>query len=300
MRNFAVGRLRERNCEVMRGRATAVADKSLRSRCHRRRPPPSMTRRRSTLAFALALVGSGGVIVVSSATGRQDDGSPTPANVSVPRISGDLAVAGTVSASSGAWSGSQGLGYSYQWQACDPACSDIVGATGATYVPSGSDLGRQLRVIVTAAASAGSALAASSLTPRVAPAAAVLRAALLAQLVPPDPPLTVALELQTRGYVLPLRVLTRGRALIDWYLGSHPGFVAAGGRGVLVGSGAARFYRVDDSRAYAVSQGRVTIKATRVGKRLVRGSRSMTLTAVATFIPDWSARVSATTSFKLS
>jgi hypothetical protein len=261
-----------------------------------------MTRGASNWTVVLSVLVSGGFVGVASTTiGRAaDEGSITPSNASVPQISGDLAVAGRLSASTGTWSSSEDLSYSYQWQVCIPACGDIPGATSEAYSPGASDLGRQLRVIVTATGADGGASAASSLTARVAPSASVVQAGLLAQLVPPDPPLTVSLELQTRGYGLPLRILTPGRVVVEWYLGSQPVRMTSTAGRVLVASGARRFPRVDESQIYPVAEGRVTLKATRLGRSLVRRSRSLTLTAVATFTPDRSTRVSVSRSFAIS
>src|SRR5262249_40622288 len=59
--------------------------------------------------------------------------------------------------SNGVWSGSP-TGFAYQWRRCDGpdgneggSCSDVPGATAATYVLTGADVGSELRVSVTAA-----------------------------------------------------------------------------------------------------------------------------------------------------
>ena len=56
------------------------------------------------------------------------------------------------------------LGYDHQWQRCDADgtdCVDIAGATGATYVLTGDDIGHAVRVEVTATNVAGDATASS-------------------------------------------------------------------------------------------------------------------------------------------
>jgi hypothetical protein len=110
--------------------------------------------------------------------------------------------------------------------------------------------------------------------------------------VPRDPALTVAIELQTRGYELPFRALTPGRLAVYWYLGSHARLTGPKAGLVRVASGSTRF------RVARKSQ--ITINPTRRGRRLVQRSRSLSITAVATFTPDESDRVSATEEFKLS
>ncbi|MGZ4304021.1 MAG: hypothetical protein ACXVSL_04025 [Solirubrobacteraceae bacterium] len=110
--------------------------------------------------------------------------------------------------------------------------------------------------------------------------------------MPHDPALTVAIELQTRGYELPFRALTPGRLAVNWYLGLHPKLAGPKAGLVRVASGSTRL------RVARKSQ--VTIKPTPRGRRLVRRSRALSITAVATFTPDESDPVSATREFKLS
>jgi hypothetical protein len=215
-----------------------------------------------------------------------------PSVVSAPQITGDVAVGGSASTSTGSWSGSDPLSYAYQWEDCLTTCSVIAGATTARYAPGASDLGQRLRVVVIASNDAGSATAVSPTTAPVAPTASSLRSGLRAQLVPPDPTLTVAIELQTRGYELPFRALTPGDLVVDWYLGKHPSITGPRAGLVLVASGSTRFHRAHRSQ--------ITIKPTRRGRRLVRLSRSLSVTAVATFAPEESARISAAKEFKLS
>ena len=168
----------------------------------------------------------------------------------------------------------------------------IPGATAANFVPEASDLGRRLEVIVTASNAVGSATAATPLTAAVAPSASSLDAGLRASLVPPDPTLTVAIGLQTGGYGLPFRALTPGRLVVRWYLGKHPRLTGPKPGLVLVASGSTRFREAHKSQ--------IMIKPTRRGRRLVRRSRSLSITAVATFTPKESDRVAATKEFRLS
>lgn len=83
-------------------------------------------------------------------------GSPT--STTSPQISGVPAVGATLIASTGSWSGDP-TSFAYQWRWCAPsaadACTDIVGATGSTYVVSSADSRRVLRVLVVATNPAG-------------------------------------------------------------------------------------------------------------------------------------------------
>lgn len=103
-----------------------------------------------------------------------------PANTSPPAVSGTAQDGQTLSASTGAWSGSP-TSYTYQWQRCDSTgatCSAVAGATNTSYALTTADVASTMRVIVTAANSAGSASAGSAATALVAPAPAS----------PPPPP----------------------------------------------------------------------------------------------------------------
>ncbi len=89
-----------------------------------------------------------------------------PVNTALPVVSGSAVEGQTLSASTGAWSGS-GISYGYQWEDCNTvgeACANITTATAATYKLASTDVGHTLRVIVTATNSGGSANAASAAT----------------------------------------------------------------------------------------------------------------------------------------
>jgi hypothetical protein len=246
-----------------------------------------LARTRGILAASIA---ASALLEPGIAAASGDDLAPSP--LSPPRITGDVAVGGSVVTSTGSWAGAEPQSYAYQWEDCTATCRAIAGGAGASYVPGASDLGRRLQVTVTATNNAGSATAVSRTTARVAPSSATLRAGLGKALAPRDRALTVAIELQTSGYELPFRALTPGRLVVDWYLGSHPKLTGPRAGLIRVASGSSRF-RV-------ARRGQVTIRPTRRGRRVVRRSRSLSITAVATFMPDASDPVSTTKEFKLS
>ena len=96
-----------------------------------------------------------------------------PSNSSRPTISGTAQQARTLTASSGSWSGSTPISFDYQWRRCDTTganCSDVGGAKKQTYVLTGGDAGRTMRVRVTATNSAGHTSADSDPTGTVAAA----------------------------------------------------------------------------------------------------------------------------------
>ena len=126
----------------------------------------------------------------------------TPKNSALPTITGTPQEGQTLSASSGSWTGSLPIVYSYQWQLCNSgmlifraissapsgpiSCGDIIGATNPTYAIEGADTLASgairsfavrgyytLRVVVTATNGAGHSEVASSQTLPVLPAAPV-------------------------------------------------------------------------------------------------------------------------------
>jgi hypothetical protein len=96
-----------------------------------------------------------------------------PVNSAAPSISGSAQVGSALTASPGAWSGTQPITFAYQWRRCDAngdACSSIAGATAATYTLTSADQGLRVRVVVTAKNSVGSTSVSSGPSAVVAPA----------------------------------------------------------------------------------------------------------------------------------
>jgi hypothetical protein len=96
-----------------------------------------------------------------------------PTNTSLPAISGNAQDGQTLSASTGTWSGTAPFTYAYQWRRCDTAganCVDVTGATGQTYALVAADVGKTIRVAVTATNPGGSTTATSDPTAVVAAA----------------------------------------------------------------------------------------------------------------------------------
>ncbi|HEX8052110.1 MAG TPA: hypothetical protein VF517_03895 [Thermoleophilaceae bacterium] len=125
--------------------------------------------------------------VVVTATNPAGDGNATssqtavvtarpPVNTSLPTISGTTEDGRTLSATTGAWTGTPTITYAYQWHRCDSAgagCSDISGATSASYALTPADVGATIRVRVTASNAGGDDSASSTQTAAVAPTAPV-------------------------------------------------------------------------------------------------------------------------------
>src|SRR5438094_6342665 len=104
--------------------------------------------------------------LITGAGAGTGPGQQPPVNLTPPSISGTTSVGQTLTASQGTWSG-KSLSYAYQWARCDSSgasCSGVGGATAPTYSLASADLGRTLRVIVTASNRNGSAAATSAAT----------------------------------------------------------------------------------------------------------------------------------------
>lgn len=74
-----------------------------------------------------------------------------PSNVVRPTISGPHTYGKAEAASPGVWTGSEPITYTYQWERCEGStCASIAGATTSSYVAAEADIGKTLRVKVTA------------------------------------------------------------------------------------------------------------------------------------------------------
>jgi hypothetical protein len=112
------------------------------------------------IVTASNLAGSSSVTSAASAV----VGSGAPSNMTPPAISGTPEQGQTLTASAGSWSGMH-PSFTYQWQRCDEAgqaCVAIAGATSATYLLGQGDVGRTLRIRVTATTVARSVAAMSA------------------------------------------------------------------------------------------------------------------------------------------
>jgi hypothetical protein len=95
-----------------------------------------------------------------------------PVNTAPPTITGTASVGSVLASSEGTWTGT-GITYTRQWQRCDAsggACTAISGATGTHYLVAVADVGRRIRVAVTATNASGSAMQTSAATGVVAAA----------------------------------------------------------------------------------------------------------------------------------
>lgn len=116
-----------------------------------------------------ALNADGQATAASNATVVVTGPQTGPPNTQPPAISGQAIVGQTLTASPGTWTGS-GITYAYLWSRCDTAgaqCAAITTATATTYKPVTADVGKTLRVQVTATNTSGSNAVTSAATAAV-------------------------------------------------------------------------------------------------------------------------------------
>jgi hypothetical protein len=140
------------------------------------------TGRRACRAVRRAGVASAGVLAVAALvpSGGSARAEAPPRATGEPSISGTPVVGNTLTASNGSFSGTGPFNYTYRWLRCPASgsggngegCTAISGATFRRYIVRSADVGRRLRVRVTAANSEGSASAVSNATEIVRAAAA--------------------------------------------------------------------------------------------------------------------------------
>ncbi len=126
-----------------------------------------------TLRVAVTAANAGGSTSAVSAASAIVAAAPVskPVNTALPAISGTAQQGSTFTASNGSWSNSP-TSYAYQWQRCDgagAACVTISGATSSTFGLTSADVGKTLRVVVTASNAGGSTSVTSAASAIVAP-----------------------------------------------------------------------------------------------------------------------------------
>src|SRR2546423_403384 len=117
----------------------------------------------ATNRYGSAVATSAQTAVVASASSP----STSPSSTSAPTVSGTAQQGQTLSASTGTWSGTTPITYTYQWGRCDSSggsCAPISGGTASSYLLAAADVGSTMRVWVNASNSAGTTAATSAQT----------------------------------------------------------------------------------------------------------------------------------------
>jgi hypothetical protein len=133
----------------------------------------------ATVKLQVRAVNAGGERTVTSPATVVIAAAP-PANTVAPVVFGTARDGGTVTASTGTWTGTAPIDVTLKWRRCTSSgasCVDVPGATGETYALTAADVGSTLRVQVTAVNVAGTVAATSAPSAVVAAAPPVNTAA---------------------------------------------------------------------------------------------------------------------------
>jgi hypothetical protein len=194
-----------------------------------------------------------------------------PANSSPPVISGTTTVGQRLTTSTGVWSGTEPISYSYQWARCGSSCSAITGATGSSYTLTSAELGVKIAVAVTASNSAGSAQAVASAVGPVAaagPSSVQVKAALSKVLKPSGKAAKLKAIVKAGGYSVSFTAPSGGKLVINW-------FATVKGKQVLVAAANVVFRQSGKTT--------VKLKLTGKGRKLLKAGKSVKITTKATF-----------------
>jgi hypothetical protein len=132
--------------------------------------PMRSTRRRRAAGTALTAVVAAALTALLMPLSGSAGPRAAPDNETEPSISGIAARGQTLTANPGSWSGSTPITFTYQWRRCNDAgadCDDVGGATRQTYVLGSGDVGKRIRVRVTASNADGTSNALSNATVEV-------------------------------------------------------------------------------------------------------------------------------------
>jgi len=123
------------------------------------------------LQLVLVAALASGLTVLATVAGMAETAPAViPENTEPPRVVGTAQDGQLLAAKDGEWTGEDPTAFTYQWQGCDANganCANISGATGKVYRVLTADVGKRLRVQVTAKSSTGSSTAASQPTSAV-------------------------------------------------------------------------------------------------------------------------------------
>jgi len=217
-----------------------------------------------------------------------------PSAGSSPMITGTTKAGSELSVTTGTWSGTPPLSFSYQWQRCNPGCANIAAAIGSSYKAATADVGASLRALVTASNVAGSAQVASAEHGPIGPSDAQVRTLLSKQLAPIGKPSQIGALLRNGGYTTSFKTLSGGSLAIGWYYmpkGANLNKPKHRPTPILIAAGNARF-----SQARQV---KFTIRLTTTGKRMLGSAKSIRLTGRGVYTPTGNLATNATTTFTL-
>jgi hypothetical protein len=118
------------------------------------------------------VAGLASALTALAAVASMTEAAPTvvPENTEPPIVVGSPQDGKLVTAKDGEWTGEDPTQFTYQWQSCDGTgaiCANISGATGKVYRVATADVGKRLRVQVTAKNASGGSTATTQATSAV-------------------------------------------------------------------------------------------------------------------------------------
>ncbi len=230
------------------------------------------------------------------------------------QLAGEAVVGALLSCEPGAWSNGPTFSYTF----FNGANGDVLQeGDSATYAVSEADVGREIGCLVTATTAGGIATARTALLAPVPPAPpsgeppatssslaqgarqgiagvtiAKIAAVLRHELTPKRASARRASVLRSDGYTLIVSAPERGTEVMSWYVVPHGSKHARRkAKPVLVASGRVAFA--------AAGKKKLKLRLTSAGRSLLKRSRSLRLTATATFTPHGRTPVTVTTTFVL-
>jgi hypothetical protein len=141
-------------------------------------PTPTRTYAPGTHTVRLRVTDGRGGEATTATTVRADEPPSAPSSRRPPAVTGRPLTGELLRADPGLWHGSGPIAFEYRWHRCDRSgrrCAALAGALRATYRVRAADLGRRLRVSVSARNVTGSATARSAVGPVVASAVTLVR-----------------------------------------------------------------------------------------------------------------------------
>jgi hypothetical protein len=210
-------------------------------------------------------------------------------NGSLPSITGAAIVGSTLTASNGSWVSTLPLTYSYQWERCESSrCSQVPGATQASYALTAADAGDWIQALVTATNSAGSTEEASvvvgPITQRFAAASVARFKSSLSRAIVPARNAKISRILRTGVDLVSVASLAAGKLSVTWTVHDH---------GVVV--------QLASGIANVATSANATIRLalSRRARQLLRTVRTIRVRAHATLAPIGASAIETTATFIL-
>lgn len=216
-----------------------------------------------TLRVAVTATNGGGSTSATSAQSAVVSSPGAPTSTAAPTISGSAQVGSTLTADEGSWQNNP-TQLAYAWSRCDASgsgCAAVTGATNPGYEVTGADVGKTLRVAVTASNGSGSTTATSAPTavvPALAGCPAGTGTIQIADLAPP-----ARLAIEPEG-IVPSRVTRSARSIQLHFL-----VTACNGRpvqGATVYATPIPYEQFDGAQATTGADGTVSIRESRASR----------------------------------